>query len=252
MKNNELVSIVTPVYNAEKYLEETVKSVQAQTYENWELFLIDDGSKDDSLKIARKLAKSDKRINVISIDNSGAAFARNIGISKASGRYLCFIDADDLWMNDKLEKQVAFMKEKDCAFSFTGYVFGDENAKPNNKIVHVPATISYKQALKNTTICTCTVMFDLSKLSKEDVTMPENTRAEDTATWWKVLKKVDLAYGFDEVLFIYRRPKDSKSSNKLRAVMTTWKLYRENERLNLFKTFYCFSFYCFNAVKRRI
>ena len=251
MKNNELVSIVTPVYNAEKYLEETVKSVQAQTYENWELFLIDDGSKDDSLKIAKKLAKSDKRINVISIDNSGAAFARNIGISKASGRYLCFIDADDLWMNDKLEKQVAFMKEKDCAFSFTGYVFGDENAKPTDKVVYIPTSINYKQALKNTTIWTSTVMFDMTKLNKNDVMMPE-IASEDTATWWNILKKIDCAEGLNEVLSIYRRSGKTLSSNKFVAIKRIWNLYRSHEKLGIVKSSTNFVGYAINAVKRRV
>ena len=251
MIKNELVSIVTPVYNAEKYLEETVKSVQAQTYENWELFLIDDGSKDGSLKIAKKLAKSDKRINVISIDNSGAAFARNIGISKASGRYLCFIDADDLWMNDKLEKQVAFMKEKDCAFSFTGYVFGDKNAKPTDKVVYIPTSIDYKQALKNTTIWTSTVMFDMTKLSKDDVLMPD-IPSEDTATWWRVLKNVECAYGLDESLSIYRRSGKTLSSNKLVAIRRIWKLYRDYEGLNLMQSLANFVGYATNAVRRRV
>ena len=249
----DLVSIVTPVFNAQKYLEETVKTVQNQTYKNWELFLVDDGSTDDSLKIAKNLAKADKRIHVISIKNSGAAVARNEGIKRANGHYLCFIDADDLWMPTKLEKQIEFMhSHKDCAFLFTSYTFADEKGQSNGKIAHVPAKITYKQALKNTTIFTSTVMFDLKQLSKDDVTMPNVCRGQDTATWWKVLKIVPEAYGLDEVLSLYRRPEHSLSSNKFKALKRTWNLYRNVEHLNLAKSSFCFSIYCFNAVKRRV
>ena len=144
------------------------------------------------------------------------------------------------------------MKEKDCAFSFTGYEFADENGKPNGKKVFIPETISYKQALKNTTIWTSTVMFDMSKLSKEDTYMPNVPRGQDTATWWKVLKKVDYAYGLNEVLSFYRRTSDSLSANKFVALKRTWNLYRNIEHLNLISSIYNFSIYCINAIKRRI
>jgi teichuronic acid biosynthesis glycosyltransferase TuaG len=157
-----------------------------------------------------------------------------------------------LWEPHKLEKQVHFMQEKDCAFSFTGYEFADEAGVPNGKKVYVPAVISYKQALKNTTIWTSTVMFDLSKLTKSDVYMPNVRRGQDTATWWKVLKIVDSAYGVDEVLSYYRRYASSLSSNKLKALQRTWNLYRKVEHLNIFISAYSFNWYCFNAVRRRI
>ena len=251
-KQGALVSIVTPVFNAEKYLEETVKSVQAQTYANWELFLINDGSIDNSLKIAKNLAKTDKRIKVISIKNSGAAIARNTGIEQAKGDYLCFIDADDLWKPEKIEKQLKFMQDKDYEFSFTSYACADKKGNPTGKTAHVPAIITYRQALKNTTIFTSTVMFNLNKLSKDDVTMPLVRRGQDTATWWKVLKKIDRAYGYSKVLSIYRRPEKSLSSNKFKALKRTWNLYRNVEHLNLAKSSYYFTIYCFNAVKRRV
>lgn len=250
-KIKPLVSIITPFYNAEKFLEETVESVQAQTYGNWEMFLINDGSTDASLKVAKKLAKSDKRIKVITIENSGAAVARNTGIERARGRYLCFIDADDLWEPEKLEKQIYFMQEKDCAFSFTSYAYADENAKKTGIIAHVPAALNYDQALKNTTIFTSTVMIDLKKLEKADVMMP-NVKSEDTATWWKILKMISFAYGIDDILTVYRRPEKSLSSNKFRAIKRTWDLYRKTEKLSLIKSVNCFCSYCFNAARRRI
>ena len=251
--NRALVSVIVPVFNAEKYIKRTVESVKAQTYDNWELILVNDCSSDNSLKIILDLADKDKRIKVISLDkNSGTAVARNMGIKAAKGKYISFLDADDLWKPEKIEKQLNFMQEKKCAFSFSGYEFGDENAVPNGIIVRVPEKINYKQALKNTTICTCTVMFDLSQLTKDDITMPTNTVAEDTATWWKVLKKVDYAYGIKDSLFIYRRPKNSKSSNKIHAIKNTWKLYKENEKIGLIKSSFYFICYCFNAIRRRV
>ena len=250
--NNELVSIVVPVYNAERFLEDTINTVLNQTYKNWELLLINDCSKDNSKKIYEKY-KRDKRI--VWFDqkqNGGAALARNKGIEISNGEYLCFLDADDLWAKEKLEKQIKFMKEKDCEFSFTGYEFADENGNPNGKKVHVPNSINYKKALKNTTIWTSTVMFDMRKLTKEEIYMPNVRRGQDTATWWKVLKKIKFAYGIDEILSYYRRTNDSLSSNKLKALKRTWYLYRNVEGLNIVKSSYNFSWYCFNAVKRRV
>ena len=245
------VSIVVPVHNAEIFIKETINSVLAQTYQDFELLLVDDKSTDESVDIIKSI--KDKRIKLIELkDNSGAATARNTGIEEARGRYICFLDADDLWKENKLEKQLTFMKEKDCAFSFTSYEFADENGKPNGKVVHVPETINYKQALKNTTIWTSTVMFDMNKLTKKQIYMPNVRRGQDTATWWKVLKKIDCAYGQDEILAIYRRPKHSLSSNKLTALKRTWNLYRNVEKFGVLKSAFYFAFYLKNAVMRRV
>ena len=165
---------------------------------------------------------------------------------------MCFLDADDLWEKDKLEKQFKFMKKNNCEFSFTGYEFADEKGIPNGKKVKVPANITYKQALKNTTIWTSTVMFDMNKLSKDSIYMPNVKRGQDTATWWKVLKKIKCAYGLNEVLSYYRRTNESLSANKLTALKRTWNLYRNVEKLGVFSSVYNFCWYCYNAVKRRI
>ena len=247
---NELVSIIVPVYNAEKFLKETIQIVLKQTYKKWELLLINDCSTDKSELIAKEFANK-KIIWYDMPKNGGAALARNKGIELAKGKYICFLDSDDLWESEKLEKQVKFMKKKDIAFSFTGYEFSNENAKPTGKKVMVPYKIDYKRALKNTTIFTSTVMFDMSKLSKDDIYMP-NVKSEDTATWWKVLKKIDYAYGINEILTYYRRSSNTLSSNKLVAIKRTWNLYRKVENLGIFYSFYNFIFYLFNAVKRRI
>ena len=248
----DLVSIIVPVYNAEKYLDITIKTVLDQTYTHWELLLINDCSIDNSKKKYEKY-KKDRRIRWINLKtNSGAANARNKGIELANGRYICFLDADDLWDKNKLEKQVFFMKKNDCAFSYTGYEFADELGIPNGKKVYVPNRINYRHALKNTTIWTSTVMFDMFKLHKEDIYMPNVRRGQDTATWWKVLKKIKYAYGINNILSFYRRTNSSLSSNKIKALKRTWHLYRRVEHLGILYSFYNFCFYVFNAIKRRI
>lgn len=246
----DLVSIVVPVYNAEKYLQATIENILKQSYQNWELILVNDCSSDESKKVARPyLSKKIKWVDLKK--NSGPAIARNKGVEKASGRFICFQDADDLWDKEKLKKQVSFMQKNNCAFSFTGYEFANENGKPNGKKVFVPEKMAYKQALKNTTISTITVMFDMNKLKKKDILMP-NIEAEDTATWWRVLKSVDAAYGLNEILSYYRRSLGTNSSNKVVAAKRAWKLYRVNENFGVAKSLYYFSFYAFNAVRRRV
>lgn len=252
INNSSLVSIIVPVYNAEKFIKDTIKTVLDQTYENWELLLVNDCSTDKCVEIIKEYQQKDKRIKLFSNSkNSGAAVSRNKGIEESRGRYIAFLDADDLWEPKKLEKQVSFMQEKDCAFSFTGYEFADENGKPNGKKVDVPERLTYRQALRNTIIWTTTVMFDMGKLSKEDVFMP-NVKSEDTACWWKVLKKIDQAYGMTEILSYYRRSAGSLSSNKLEAIRRVWNLYRNVENLNLIYSTYCFAGYAYNTVKKRV
>jgi teichuronic acid biosynthesis glycosyltransferase TuaG len=250
--NKDLVSIVVPVYNAGRFLDETIKTVLSQTYVNWELILVNDKSTDNSREIALKYQEKDNRIKLLdNKKNSGAAITRNRGIDEANGRYIAFLDADDLWDKHKLQKQVSFMRKHDYAFSFTGYEFADKNGKPNGKEVKVPAKLNYKLALRNTIIWTTTVMFDMSILTKDEIYMP-NIKSEDTACWWKVLKKVDFAYGIPQILAYYRRSSDTLSANKVEAVKRVWTLYRNEENLSLVISGYCFSGYVYNTIKKRV
>ena len=247
---NEKVSIVVPVFNARECIADTIMSVLGQNHTDHELLLVDDGSTDDTVSIMETYA-SDNVLILKNTEKKGAAGARNTGIAAATGRYIAFIDADDMWEKDKLSKQIAFMKEKDAAFSFTGYEFADREGKGLGKIVRVPETITYKEALKNTTIFTSTVMFDMERLTKEDIMMPY-IKSEDTATWWRVLKKTGKAYGLDESLVLYRRMGESLSSDKIEAVRRIWNLYRKSEHLNIFYSMYCFCFWAVRAVARRV
>lgn len=250
--NADMVSIVVPVYNAERFLPETIGLVQKQTYRDWELILVDDCSSDNGAAIVRQYAKDDTRIRLIQQEvNAGAARSRNLGISQANGRYLCFLDADDIWTSQKLEKELAYMKEKKAAFVFTGYEFADAKGEGLGKIVHVPEAISYEQALKNTTIFTSTVMIDRDKIADTDIYMPQ-IASEDTATWWHILKKYQIGYGLDENLVRYRRTEGTLSSNKLVAIQRIWGLYRRQEKLSWCKSIYCMFFWAFRAVLRRV
>lgn len=249
-----LVSIIVPVYNVENFIEETMDCVLAQTYPDWELLLVDDRSGDSTVTLIRKYMEKtgDFRIRLImQPSNMGAARARNRGLEEAKGRYISYLDADDLWEPEKLEKELAFMREKDAAFVFTGYEFADETGKGTGKVVHVPEKLTYGQALSNTTIFTTTVMFDLKKLRKDQLEMPV-MKSEDTALWFRVLRSGVTAYGLDENLVKYRRAGKSLSSNKLEAIRRIWNLYRKAEGMNVISSAWHFCFWAIRAVRRRI
>ena len=250
----DLISIVVPVYRAENYIEETLDCVRTQTYTNWELLLIEDCGPDRSRQLIEEYIRrtGDRRIRLLTHPtNLGAARARNLGVNEAKGRYLAYLDADDLWVPEKLERELAFMKEQKAAFVFTGYEFADENGIGTGKIVHVPMTINYKEALKNTTIFTSTVMFDMEQLSKEELQMPQ-IKSEDTALWWRILRGGTVACGLDENLVKYRRAGKSLSSNKIEALRRIWNLYRKAEGMSVPSSAWHFCFWAVRAVKRRI
>lgn len=254
MKETELISIIVPVYHVEKYIYETMECVRRQTYQDWELLLVEDCGGDRCAELIRQYAEQtgDGRIRLIcQPSNKGAAMARNRGLEEAAGRYIAYLDADDLWVPEKLEKELAFMKEKQAAFVFTGYEFADEEGRGTGKVVRVPQQLVYKEALKNTTIFTSTVMFDSARIDKEMLQMPV-MKSEDTALWWRILRNGYTAWGLDENLVKYRRPGRSLSSNKLEAVRRIWNLYRQAEGMGILSSAYHFCFWAVRAVKRRL
>jgi len=239
------VSVIIPVYNSEKYILECINSVINQTYKNLEIIIIDDKSTDNSVNIIKSI--KDKRIKLIELEkNSGAAIARNKGIQASTGHYICFLDSDDYWKLKKIEKQVKFIKDKTFIYSEYLYLRNDKT-----HIAHVPKSLTYEQLLKNSAIFTSTVMLNMKYLNKEDIYMPNMRMGQDYGAWYKILKKVNIAYGIQDPLSIYRVGNKSLSSNKFKAIKRTWNLYK-NENLPLLKRINCFTCYAYNAVRRRI
>lgn len=213
----ELVSIITPSYKSEKFISQTIESVLAQTYQNWEMLIVDDASPDNSNEIIEEYCKKDSRIKLIKLEkNSGPAVARNRAIEEAKGRFIAFLDADDLWKPEKLEKQIKFMKEKDCALSYSAYETMSEEGVPQNKFLNPPLKISYEDLLKSNYIGCLKSIYDIQKVGK--VYMPLIKKRQDYGLWLRILKKTEFAYGLNEPLAIYRIMSDSVSSNKFKLL----------------------------------
>ncbi len=253
-----MVSVVIPVHNAENFIEDTIRCVMAQEYSDWELILIEDHSSDSSvskieffLNDFQERGMGDRIRLLYTGEERGPAAARNMGIMAARGRYVAFLDADDMWEPEKLREQLEFQGKLEEAFTFTGYEFADENGVGIDRIVRVPFRMNYEQALKNTTIFTSTVMFDLEKIPRELILMPD-VPSEDTADWWKILRNGYTAWGLNRPLTLYRRSGGTLSANKKTAIKRIWNLYRNVEKLSLLKSAWCFCFFAFHAVWRRL
>ncbi|MED1467215.1 teichuronic acid biosynthesis protein TuaG [Bacillus salipaludis] len=245
------ISIITPSYNASKFIEKTINSVLMQTYQNWEMIIVDDCSTDDTPDILNRYAEEDERIRVIfSKENGGAAIARNLALQHAQARYVAFLDSDDCWKPDKLERQLTFMQKNDYAFTFTGYEFISNDGVLLNKYVSAPEKITYEDMLKNTIIGCLTVMIDRRKVGR--IQMPNIRTRQDLAMWLAILKKGFNAYGLNENLADYRIGNPSISKNKWKAAKMNWFVYRKIEKLNFLKAFWCFSHYAYHAVVKRI
>ena len=242
-----LVSIIMPSYNSVKFIPTTIESVLNQTYQNWEMIIVDDMSSDNSNDIINDFIQQDSRIKLIKLDkNSGPAIARNRAIKEAKGRYIAFLDSDDLWTPDKLSKQISFMQEHDVALSYTGYYrIAEESAEIIDKI-HVPEKVDYSELLKQNIIGCLTAIYDTQKIGK--VYMPDVRKRQDFGLWLNILKKVPYAYGVDEPLAYYRVRTASVSSNKILASTYNWKLYREVEKLPLHKAIYYFGWYTYRSL----
>lgn len=249
--NNTTVSIITPVFNCEKLIEETIKCVKNQTYKEWEMIIVNDGSTDKTEDVIKKFLQ-DSRIKYYKLEtNSGVAVARNYALNKISGRFVAYLDADDLWKKDKLEKQISFMKENNYAFTCTDYEKIDEEGN-SLKEVKIPNKINYEKFLKNTIIQTVGVMVDAFITGKELLVMPNIRTRQDAATWSQLLKNGFNCYRIPENLSYYRLVPKSLSSNKFKMIKNNWNWYRNIEKLPFLKSCYCWCWYIVNAIKKRI
>ncbi|SDO06853.1 glycosyltransferase family 2 protein [Alkalicoccus daliensis] len=244
-----LISVITPAYNAAAFIEKTIRSVQAQTYENWEMIITDDCSKDETIKVIQKLQQEDKRIHLLQLEtNQGAAVARNTSIEAAKGRFIAFLDSDDQWLPEKLQKQLQWMQERNIAFSFTPYYVVDEQDRQLGLGDIVPTRVTYQDLLKQNVVGCLTVMLDIEKIGT--IRMVNIRTRQDYVLWLELCKRGFDAYGMSEPLALYRRQTESISSNKKEMAKQNWKVYREVEKLNLLQSSWYFAHYAFNKINK--
>jgi glycosyltransferase involved in cell wall biosynthesis len=255
MKGNvmEKVSVIMPVYNCEKFIKHSIESVQNQTYKNWELLIVDDGSKDGSLDIAKKYAEEDKRIRVFKMPkNSGVSVCRNLAVAKANGRYLAFIDSDDLWSANKLEHQIDFMQKHNATLSHTAYGFMDEDGYAMKKgKVDVDLDVDRKKYMKTTQIGMSSVMIDTQKV-KSVKFPPDRKLCEDARLWMSYLREGMLFHGLNEMLVLYRIRNNQLSRNKMKMAVNTLKRYWNEKDIPACKRLYYFLNYATNGIRKRL
>ena len=228
----DMVSIIMPSYNTAKFISSTIKSVLAQTYTNWELIIVDDCSTDNTDEVVEPFL-SDSRICYIKNEkNSGAAVSRNRALREAKGKWIAFLDSDDLWLQEKLEKQIEFMKKNDCHFSYTNYIEIDENSMLNGRSITGPKRITQHGMYNYCWIGCLTAMYDAETIGL--IQIADIKKNNDYAMWLKACKKADC-YLLDEVLAKYRRGRTGSVSNHSVKTMIKWhyKLFREAERQNV-------------------
>ncbi len=247
--DNETISVITPVYNAAKFIDRTLSSILKQTYKDLEIILVDDCSTDNSAGIIAKYVE--KYPNIVYCrqeKNQGAAVARNLALNIAGGRYVAFLDSDDLWCDGKLERQLAFMKDKDAAICCTAMDCIDEGDKSLNSVRKVRERITYKFLLRNTMIATSTVVIDRNKTG--DFQMPLRRGGQDYATWLMLMRNGTECWGLNEILSHYRVMNNSLSSNKWKSIKQVWQIQTQNERINkIYAVFNLFFFIVYASVK---
>lgn len=229
---NALVSIITPSFNSAKFIAATIQSVQNQTYQNWEMIIVDDGSSDETENVVLSIIEKDNRIQFHKLNqNSGPAVARNTGIEKASGDYMTFIDADDIWFPTFIENNIKTIQETGIPFVFSSYKRANEQLEFVYSDFVVPNKVSYTDILKSNSISCLTAFLDIKKLGKKY--MPLIRKRQDMGLWLNYLKVIPFAHGIQETQAIYRIRENSLSRKKSDLIKYQWQFYREVEKLNV-------------------
>lgn len=243
---NELVSIITPCFNSKQTIQETIKSVLKQSYQNWEMLIIDDCSTDGSNFIIQEYSQKDARIKYLKTNNTSGSptVPRNLGIKQAHGRFIAFLDSDDIWLPTKLEEQIPIFDEPHTAIVFSNYEKISYDGKRNGRIITAPIQVTYKQLLKENIIGCLTAIYDTQKVGKLYFSKIGH---EDYAMWLSILKKGYIAQNTNSTLALYRINSKSISSNKITALIWTWNIYRKTEHLPLCKSLFYFINYAFRA-----
>lgn len=247
-----LISIVTPSYNSSNYILKTIESVLIQTYEDWELIIVDDCSTDSSCEIIQSFIDSDSRIKLIKQDqNGGAAAARNTGIEHAKGQFIAFLDSDDYWHPEKLEKQLKYFEQYDVDVVFSEY-YRFNSSGIIGKVSVPQQEINFNDLLKGNCIGNLTGIYNFKKHFK---TRQRKVGAEDYLFWLEIFSKQNVkGIGISEPLAYYRVADKTKSlsSNKFRSAKWTWDIYYHHLQLGIFTSIHCFIFYIYFALKKRI
>jgi teichuronic acid biosynthesis glycosyltransferase TuaG len=245
----DLVSVITPLYNGSLFISQAIESVLKQTYDNWEMIIIDDCSTDDSVNIVDKYIQNDSRIKLIKFNkNKGPALARNSGIKIAKGRYIAFLDSDDVWVDKKLQVQIDYMHKHDLFITYSSYYLIDINTKVFG-IRCANECINYTDMLKFNQIGNLTGIYDSLKIGKFYM---ENISHEDYTLWLKIIKKTEFSRGIIEPLAYYRVIPVSVSYNKIRAAIWQWNIYRNIEKIDFFKSLYYLFHYARHGFIRKV
>ena len=245
------VSIITPSFNSSRFLQETVDSVLSQTYQDWEMIIVDECSRDDSYDLAQENARRDPRIMARRLkENCGPAVARNTAIEMAKGQYIAFLDSDDIWLPQKLDKQIAFMRKQDAVLSYTAYEKIDEKGNRRQRYINIPPKGDYDDLLKGCFIGCLTAVYDAKRLGK--VYMPQINRGQDYGLWLKILRSGYAAFGLDEVLALYRERQGTISSSKLIKAYYQWRIYRDLENISFLKSICFFYNYGIRGMQKKI
>ncbi|HHX36380.1 MAG TPA: glycosyltransferase family 2 protein [Clostridiaceae bacterium] len=245
-EEQDLVSIVMPAYNCADCIGESIASCQAQSWQNWELIIMDDCSTDNTAEVVAEYQENDARIRYFTLaENSGAAVARTRAMRIATGRYIAFLDSDDLWHPEKLTRQIYFMQTNLYDFSCTDYSQIDEAGRPTGKVIKCKPKANYNDILLTCPVGNSTVIYDVASLGKFEV--PNIRKRNDDALWLQILKKTRYIYGLSETLMFYRIRESSLSHNKWDLVKYHWKLYREIEHLSVLRS--AFHIACWGFIK---
>ena len=248
-KRTPLVSVIMPAYNAERYIEEAIDSVIAQTVSDWELLILDDGSTDKTREVAREYARKDARVQLLENEkNMGVARTRNRGLDLCRGDYVAFLDSDDYWKPVMLEKMIKRAEETGADIIYCSYAIVDEHGNPLCNDFMVPDSTDFESSIVRSVI-TCSTVLVTKKLAAEN-RFPVDMYHEDIAMWFRILQKGGTARGVEDVLSAYRQRADSRSAGKLASAVRRWPIYRKHLGLSVGKTVVTLARYGFYGLKK--
>lgn len=242
-----LVSIITPTYNSEKFISDAIQSVQKQTHPNWEMIIVDDCSKDKTVEIIQNFMEEDHRIHLIQLHkNSGAGMARNTALTEAKGRYIAFLDSDDVWKAEKLSKQIAFMQTQGLPFTFSFYEHIDEKGNPLNKRIEAPQKLRYRQLFFCNFVGNLTGIYDTDYFGK--IAISSIRKRQDWIVWLTILKKIKTAQPVPESLALYRIREDSVSASKIALLKPNYIVYRKFHKRSVLASLLCMIAFLFTQI----